>query len=109
MSNVLSSAANRGLITRVTALVIATTHSDQPLPIIGLYNDSLYKYNHQVAAIVKTFEVSYVSVRCVLLSFCSCKERWIVKIGTGQSESSLGVSLPVARLRNIEGGGLGLE
>lgn len=51
----------------------------KPLPIIGLHNGPLNKYYHQVAAIVENFEVSLVSVQCVLFCFAPAKRDGLLR------------------------------
>ena len=40
-------------------------HSTGPWLIAGLYNGSVNIYNHETGAVVKTFEVAEVPIRCV--------------------------------------------
>ncbi|KAG1840310.1 coatomer WD associated region-domain-containing protein [Suillus tomentosus] len=56
---------NRKLFSRSDRVKGADFHPTEPWLLTGLYNGSVNIYNHETGALVKTFEVSSVPVRCV--------------------------------------------
>ena len=62
-------------------------HPTEPWLITGLYNGSVNIYNHQNGAIVRTFEVSQVPVRCV--RFIPARTRSLLAQTTSSLEFSI--------------------
>ncbi|EGN94961.1 hypothetical protein SERLA73DRAFT_76979 [Serpula lacrymans var. lacrymans S7.3] len=56
---------NRKLFSRSDRVKGADFHPTEPWLLTGLYNGSVNIYNHETGALIKTFEVSTVPVRCV--------------------------------------------
>ncbi|KAF8886974.1 coatomer protein [Infundibulicybe gibba] len=56
---------NRKLFSRSDRVKGVDFHPTEPWLLTGLYNGTVNIYNHETGAIVKTFEVSEVPVRCV--------------------------------------------
>ncbi|KAI0940343.1 hypothetical protein AcV5_001477 [Taiwanofungus camphoratus] len=56
---------NRKLFSRSDRVKGVDFHPTEPWLITGLYNGTVNIYNHETGAIIKTFEVSEVPVRCV--------------------------------------------
>ncbi|CCM00473.1 uncharacterized protein FIBRA_02506 [Fibroporia radiculosa] len=56
---------NRKLFSRSDRVKGVDFHPTEPWLLAGLYNGTVNIYNHETGAIVKTFEVSEVPVRCV--------------------------------------------
>ncbi|TFK33271.1 coatomer protein [Crucibulum laeve] len=56
---------NRKLFSRSDRVKGVDFHPTEPWLLTGLYNGSVNIYNHETGAIVKTFEVAEVPVRCV--------------------------------------------
>ncbi|KAH8092503.1 coatomer beta [Cristinia sonorae] len=56
---------NRKLFTRSDRVKGVDFHPTEPWLLTGLYNGNVNIYNHESGALVKTFEVSEVPVRCV--------------------------------------------
>ncbi|KAI4527169.1 Coatomer, beta' subunit [Schizophyllum commune Loenen D] len=56
---------NRKLFARSDRVKAVDFHPTEPWLLTGLYNGTVNIYNHETGAIVKTFEVAEVPVRCV--------------------------------------------
>ncbi|KIJ57284.1 hypothetical protein M422DRAFT_57615 [Sphaerobolus stellatus SS14] len=56
---------NRKLLNRSDRVKSVDFHPTEPWLLSGLYNGSVIIYNHETGAVVKTFEVAEVPVRCV--------------------------------------------
>ncbi|KAL5529865.1 SEC27 [Sanghuangporus sanghuang] len=56
---------NRKLFQRSDRVKAVDFHPTEPWLLTGLYNGSVNIYNHETGAIIKTFEVAEVPVRCV--------------------------------------------
>jgi coatomer subunit beta' len=56
---------NRKLLSRSERVKAVDFHPTEPWLLTGLYNGTVNIYNHETGAIVKTFEVAEVPVRCV--------------------------------------------
>ncbi|TDL30082.1 coatomer protein [Rickenella mellea] len=76
---------NRKLFQRSDRVKAVDFHPTEPWLLTGLYNGSVNIYNHETGALVKTFEVSEVPVRCA--SFIP-RKNWFV---TGSDDFQLRV------------------
>ena len=61
----LNSYAQRKLFSRSDRVKSVDFHPTEPWLLAGLYNGSVNIYNHETGALIKTFEVAEVPVRCV--------------------------------------------
>lgn len=56
---------NRKLLSRSERVKAVDFHPTEPWLLTGLYNGTVNIYNHETGAIIKTFEIAEVPVRCV--------------------------------------------
>ncbi|KDQ15522.1 hypothetical protein BOTBODRAFT_158406 [Botryobasidium botryosum FD-172 SS1] len=66
---------NRKLFARSDRVKSVDYHPTEPWLLAGLYNGSVHLYNHETGALIKTFEVAEVPVRCVRFI---ARKQWFV-------------------------------